>query len=992
MKGNMLDKTDGQLTNSEFLINPTDEVVVNVDNVSVIFNIANERVENLKEYFIKLVRRELMFRPFVAVDSVSFQVNKGDVFGLIGTNGSGKSTMLKVIAGVLAPSSGSCTVGGSIAPLIELGAGFDMELTAKENIYLNGALLGYSKQFINEHFDEIVDFAELHDFLEMPIKNYSSGMVARMAFAIATATTPDLLIVDEVLSVGDFMFQRKCEDRIRKLIEEDRTTVLIVSHDTDQIERLCNKAVWIEKSQMKMIGDAQEVCNAYRHMAVETSFDDKAKEYRRIRYQGTQLDDAPSGTPMFSIIVPAYNTDGYISDALESCLAQTFSDFEVIVVDDGSSDRTASVVLKYVKSDSRFRLLRRNHEGVSSAKNAGIDAAVGKYIMFLDSDDCLSPDACEILASKASDTDAEVILYGGKTLPSIDWADALLMTSDDVFLNQGIEVALHACTLGAGKVYLRDLVNAYDVRFQTDIELGEDNVFQMSAIPYASVIASTSRPLYLYRTGREGSVSEKRATEVEGRLKAHYKLVKKCAEFWEHRGLMTNNKVAFLEWMMHLIRWDYYFCSFATRKEIAADMNAWMFGVFTNHDIDEMSFDEGHHLRLMLEAVSVGENKPAVSLIVFPDSPLEARDQLSSLSFQSMQNIEIVILSNYIKTDLAPGFKEFASQDERVSLFSGSLAQAIASSLGEIVLIVRSSDEYDHECCGILLNRVREMNSLLKGKFSSDRRVDVLSFGDFAHMLPGRLLSDALPFSSDVLDGTLGSYDSEAVSSCLFSHGSLMLSNKAFDGGFIRDVVASSAMALCDSGEGLVIAALKKAKRVSQLFDDFFELGDYGFTCEDSNEGKGFLGDVDLCKYCSGLDNQQAADLYRAHMELMRCMCLLSDDSETFEKVVSVANNPGFELLRAYDGGLSEADDMMTMPKSYGEACKMRVESLTELCRSRAVGIRLGGSEVAAMRSKISDLRRDLSRAHFEMARLTEEIHDERLELQKEKRAMQIED
>ncbi|MDO4183413.1 MAG: ABC transporter ATP-binding protein [Coriobacteriia bacterium] len=240
----------------------TTEPVVQVSNVSVVFNIANEKIQSLKEYFIKAMHRELMFREFIAVNNVSFQVNKGDVFGLLGTNGSGKSTMLKVIAGVLEPSKGTCEVRGTISPLIELGAGFDMELTARENIYLNGALLGHSRKFLDDHLDEIIDFAELRDFMEMPIKNYSSGMVARIAFAIATVTEPDLLIVDEVLSVGDFLFQKKCEERISAMIEHG-TTVLIVSHSTDQIRRLCNRCMWIEKGNLRMIGDAEEVCDAY---------------------------------------------------------------------------------------------------------------------------------------------------------------------------------------------------------------------------------------------------------------------------------------------------------------------------------------------------------------------------------------------------------------------------------------------------------------------------------------------------------------------------------------------------------------------------------------------------------------------------------------------------------------------------------------------------------------------------------------------------------
>lgn len=243
---------------------PNAKTMIKVDHVTMIFNIASEQLNSLKEYAIALSRRELRFKEFRALDDVSFEVKQGDVFGILGTNGSGKSTMLKIIAGVLEPSKGSCTVEGNIAPLIELGAGFDLELTARENIFLNGALLGYSKKFIQDHFEEIVEFAEVRDFLDMPMKNYSSGMVARIAFAIATVIVPDVLIVDEVLSVGDFMFQQKCERRIQSLIKEHGVTVLIVSHSNDQIQRLCNKAVWIEKGHLRAIGSAEEVCQLYR--------------------------------------------------------------------------------------------------------------------------------------------------------------------------------------------------------------------------------------------------------------------------------------------------------------------------------------------------------------------------------------------------------------------------------------------------------------------------------------------------------------------------------------------------------------------------------------------------------------------------------------------------------------------------------------------------------------------------------------------------------
>lgn len=242
------------------------EPIIVVDDVTMTFNIASEQLNSLKEYFIKLMKHELFFKEFHALEDINLTINRGDVYGIVGTNGSGKSTLLKLIAGVLEPSKGSVSIGGTIAPLIELGAGFDMELTARENIYLNGALLGYSKKFINERFDEIVDFAEVRDFLDMPMKNYSSGMVARVAFSVATATIPDILVVDEALSVGDFLFQEKCERRINELVNTYNTTLLFVSHSIDQVERVCRKAVWIEKGHMRMVGDVKDVCNAYRQL------------------------------------------------------------------------------------------------------------------------------------------------------------------------------------------------------------------------------------------------------------------------------------------------------------------------------------------------------------------------------------------------------------------------------------------------------------------------------------------------------------------------------------------------------------------------------------------------------------------------------------------------------------------------------------------------------------------------------------------------------
>lgn len=248
-----------------FVADESQPPVIEVKDVSMIFNIASEQFNSLKEYALALSKGELKFKEFRALDHISFDVQRGESVGLVGTNGSGKSTMLKIIAGVLEASEGSCTVRGTIAPLIELGAGFDTELTARENIYLNGALLGYRKEFIDEHFDDIVEFAELKDFMEMPLKNYSSGMVARIAFAIATITEPDVLIVDETLSVGDFLFQRKCEKRIQELMDSGNVTVLLVSHSIDLVERMCDRVCWIEKGKQRMLGPTATVCEAYRN-------------------------------------------------------------------------------------------------------------------------------------------------------------------------------------------------------------------------------------------------------------------------------------------------------------------------------------------------------------------------------------------------------------------------------------------------------------------------------------------------------------------------------------------------------------------------------------------------------------------------------------------------------------------------------------------------------------------------------------------------------
>lgn len=237
---------------------------VELDNVSMCFNMSTEKLNSFKEYFIKIVKRQLFYRKHMALKNVSLKIKKGDVFGIIGLNGSGKSTMLKIISGILKPTDGKVSTSGVIAPLIELGAGFDMELTARENIYLNGAVLGYSKKLMDKKFDEIVLFSEMSDFLDVPMKNFSSGMVARVAFAVATIVKPDILIVDEILSVGDFRFQKKCSMRIESMLNND-TTVILVSHDINQVKRLCRHVVWLENGQVKMLGKVDEICKAYQN-------------------------------------------------------------------------------------------------------------------------------------------------------------------------------------------------------------------------------------------------------------------------------------------------------------------------------------------------------------------------------------------------------------------------------------------------------------------------------------------------------------------------------------------------------------------------------------------------------------------------------------------------------------------------------------------------------------------------------------------------------
>ena len=241
------------------------DYAIQVDHVTIRFNMASEKVDNLKEYMIKLLKKELIFQEFLAVKDVSLNIRRGEAWALIGINGSGKSTLLKAISGILKPYKGKITVNGEIAPLIELGAGFDPNLTARENIYLNGTVLGHSKKFMDEHFNEIVDFAELWDFLDTPIKNFSSGMSARLGFSIATMVKPDVLIVDEILAVGDFLFRQKCMERMENMLSGG-TTLLFVSHNIKDVRNLCDHAAWLDHGTLKMAGDVETVCDAYENL------------------------------------------------------------------------------------------------------------------------------------------------------------------------------------------------------------------------------------------------------------------------------------------------------------------------------------------------------------------------------------------------------------------------------------------------------------------------------------------------------------------------------------------------------------------------------------------------------------------------------------------------------------------------------------------------------------------------------------------------------
>ena len=238
------------------------QLAMKVDHVSMRFNLSSEKVDNIKEYVIKMIKKELMFQEFWALRDISFEVKKGDRVGIMGLNGAGKSTLLKIVSGVLKATEGTVTTNGKIAPLLELGAGFDKQYTGAENIFLYGAMLGYSKEFLEEKYDEIVEFSELGDFINVPVKNYSSGMRSRLGFSVATIVEPDILILDEVLSVGDAKFRKKCEKRVQDMFDQG-VTVLFVSHSAPQVLRMCNKGILLEHGQLIAQGTAEDVVSFY---------------------------------------------------------------------------------------------------------------------------------------------------------------------------------------------------------------------------------------------------------------------------------------------------------------------------------------------------------------------------------------------------------------------------------------------------------------------------------------------------------------------------------------------------------------------------------------------------------------------------------------------------------------------------------------------------------------------------------------------------------
>ena len=236
--------------------------MIKAEHVTVAYRMANDKIHSIKEYLVAFLKRKLQYQEFLALSDVSFEIKKGEVIGIVGNNGAGKSTLLKVISGILTPNSGSVELKGNVVPMLELGSGFDFDLTGRENIYLNGAILGYSEAFLKSKYDEIVAFSELGEFINHPVRNYSSGMVMRLAFSIASMVNPDILIVDEILAVGDAAFQEKSYARMTEMMSHG-TTVLLVSHNIEQIRRLCDRVIWLDHGKVVDIGETQDICDRY---------------------------------------------------------------------------------------------------------------------------------------------------------------------------------------------------------------------------------------------------------------------------------------------------------------------------------------------------------------------------------------------------------------------------------------------------------------------------------------------------------------------------------------------------------------------------------------------------------------------------------------------------------------------------------------------------------------------------------------------------------
>lgn len=238
--------------------------MIRVSDVTMRFRMNNDKILSLKEFVTTALRGKLHYHTFTALENITFEVKKGETIGLIGRNGAGKSTLLKIISGIMKPTDGFVECYGNVVPMLELGSGFDMDLSGRENVYLNGAILGYTKPFLDKKFQEILDFSELGEFINIPIRNYSSGMLARLAFSIAAVVKPEVLIVDEILAVGDAQFQEKSKHRMMELMGGG-TTVLLVSHDIEQVKELCQRVIWLEHGRMLKIGEAKEVCGEYEH-------------------------------------------------------------------------------------------------------------------------------------------------------------------------------------------------------------------------------------------------------------------------------------------------------------------------------------------------------------------------------------------------------------------------------------------------------------------------------------------------------------------------------------------------------------------------------------------------------------------------------------------------------------------------------------------------------------------------------------------------------